>query len=205
MAHSRVLFFVFDPTQDNRFRDRMDDAGGAAGLAGSAGRQSRQEPVLQEAAARIRRHARLRQTEKHNRPLIVILTKYDLWMHLLEPMLTNEIEGEPWKPAAAGTSRNGVLHAVDVPRVERMSQVVRTLLQRLCPEIVSAAESFAHEVVYLPASAVGWSAEVNSQNGMMSIRPSDMRPVWATIPFLYALYRWSPGLIGGLNPKGGRR
>jgi len=198
MAHSRALFFVFDPTQDNRFRDRISDLAGAA--APGVRQQSRQEPVLQEAAARIRRHAKLRQTEKHNRPLIVILTKYDVWMHLLEPMLGDEIEGEPWKPAAPGDRSGSPLHAIDVPRVERMSTVVRALLLKLCPEVVAAAESFAKEVVYLPSSAVGWSAEVNSE-GMMSIRPSETRPVWVTIPFLYALYRWSPGLIGGLKPR----
>lgn len=200
MAHSRALFFVFDPTQDNRFRDRMSDT--SAATVPDAMRQSRQEPVLQEAAARIRRHAKLRQTEKHNRPLIVILTKYDLWMHLLEPLLSDEIDGEPWKPVAKSLHAGAPLHAIDVPRIERMSQVLRTLLLRLCPEVVAAAESFAREVVFLPSSAVGWSAEVDGSSGMMSIRPAETRPVWATIPFLYALYRWSPGLIGGLNPRG---
>jgi hypothetical protein len=50
-------------------------SGKQAGLLGKLtdGKVSRQEPVLQEAAARIRRYAKLRQTEKHNRPLIVIL------------------------------------------------------------------------------------------------------------------------------------
>src|SRR5690606_42033806 len=64
MAHSRVLYFVFDPTQDNRFRQEMADHVERA----SDDRISRQEPVLQEAAARIRRYAKLRQSEKHNRP-----------------------------------------------------------------------------------------------------------------------------------------
>ena len=49
----------------------------------AAAKLSRQEPILQEAAARVRRHTGLKQTEKHNRPLIVIVTKCDAWLHLI--------------------------------------------------------------------------------------------------------------------------
>lgn len=191
LAHSRALFFVFDPTQDNRFRNR-------AALADSSGgnlRIARQEPVLQEAAARIRRHTGLHSREKHNRPLIVILSKLDAWSHLLN----EDLPPEPIRPIRQ--SQNGqsgqsvMLHALDVSAVEHRSNVVRSVLTRLCPEIINAAEGFAKSVVYVPVSAVGWQTKVDEATGMLAIRPRDTQPHWVTVPLLYALCRWSPGLI----------
>jgi hypothetical protein len=37
----------------------------------------------------------------------------------------------------------------------------------------------------------------------MSIRPSQTRPFWVTVPFLYALCRWTPGLIPAIRRKDG--
>src|SRR6185312_6140025 len=68
MAQSRVLFFVFDPTQDARFQRLIsqDETAAAPTI-----RTMRQEPILQEAIARIRRFAGLKQSDKHKRPLVV--------------------------------------------------------------------------------------------------------------------------------------
>ena len=43
----------------------------------------RQETILSEAAQRVRRYAGLAQSQKHDRPLIVVVTKFDSWKHLL--------------------------------------------------------------------------------------------------------------------------
>lgn len=194
LAQSRVLLYVFDPTQDARFRKHCDEKLGPA----SAARISRQEPILQEAAARIRRYASLKQTEKHARPLVVILTKSDAWSHLLG----EDLPPEPWKLMPAGQVGTQMMarpfHAFDAPAVERRSQLARTLLLKLCPEIVNAAEGFATRVVYVPVSAVGWETSLNDRNGLLSIRPEDTRPHWVTAPYLYALYRANPGLIPSL-------
>ena len=45
-----------------------------------AGRTTRQESILLEAATRVRRYVGLPQNARHNRPLIVVLTKYDSWL-----------------------------------------------------------------------------------------------------------------------------
>lgn len=189
MARSRALFYVFDPTQDQRFRRACGHAGGADATA------SRQEPLLHEAASRIRRYAGLRQTEKHNRPLVVILTKFDVWSELLE----DSPGGEPWREVSGGRTRAGhsslAIHAIDQQQVEDRSRRTRKLLGQLCPEIVSAAEGFARDVVFVPVSAVGWNTGVDQSSGQLTIRPGEARPHWVTIPFLYALSRWTPGLI----------
>ncbi len=195
MAHSSVLFFVFDPTQDSRFQRKMTDSG--CGLA-TATRTMRQEPILQEAAARIRRYAGLRQSDKHNRPLVVILTKFDSWWRLVG----DESPENPWhevrQPNAA--IGDGVIGVLNHASVERQSQLAREVLLRTTPEIVTAAEGFAREVIYVPVSAVGWDVEVDTRTGQPAIRPNDAAPYWVTVPFLYGLSRSAPGLIPG-TPK----
>lgn len=183
LAHSRALLFVFDPMQDVRFRR-------AAHVDGPTQWLSRQEPILQEAAARIRRHAGLRHSEKYRRPLIVVLSKYDRWSALLN-------EDAPAEPIRA----SGAAFALDVDIVERRSRIVREVLRRLCPEIVHAAEDFCEEVLYVPTSAVGYKTEVDPTTGKDAIRPADVEPHWVTVPFLYALARTAAGLVSPLRKK----
>ncbi len=200
MALSRTLLYVFDPTQDARFRKSMDLLSTDSSEQISASRLSRQEPILQEAAARIRRYAKLRQTEKHQRPLIVILTKYDEWSHLLTPMVGEDDHSEPWKTVKGSNGKP--MAALDIPRIQRYSDFSRKLMQKACPDIVAAAENFAQEVIYIPASAVGWCTQNDQDSGLVAMRPAEAKPFWVTVPFLYSLYRCIPGLIPGLKRKG---
>lgn len=201
MAQSQALYFVFDPTQDSRFRAHIAPAAQAA-LSQQAGRSTRQEQVLQEAAARVRRYTGLRQTEKHDRPLIVVVTKYDAWSHLLEQLVGETVRSEPWRPVPSTVTPSGEINSLDLPRIDHYSQRLRALMQKFCPDIVAAAESFAREVIYMPASAVGWDTKFDERSGLLSIRPSQTHPFWVTTPFLYALCRWTPGLIPGIRRKG---
>ncbi|MGC1274168.1 MAG: hypothetical protein WBC44_10715 [Planctomycetaceae bacterium] len=187
LAHSRALLFVFDPTQDGRFRK-------AAGISGSAAQLSRQEPILQEAAARVRRHAGLRHSEKHQRPLIVVLSKYDRWSGLLN----EDVPPEPMRSLGPAAERS---FALDADRIEHRSKVVREILKRHCPEIVHAAEGFCEHVVYVPTSAVGEKAEVDTKTGQPAIRPADTEPHWVTVPFLYALASTAGNLVPSARRK----
>ncbi len=197
MAKSQALFFVFDPTQDSRILKHCDARIGRA----SAPKLSRQEPILQEAAARIRRHVGLKHTEKHSRPLIVIVTKCDAWLHLIEESPCPE----PWRQVPAGQSGERQidlpLQALDTAQIERRSQIVRQVLLTHCPEIVTAAEGFASQVTYIPVSALGWETQIDEATGQLAIRPEDTAPYWVTVPFLYALCRSVPGLIPSIFRK----
>src|SRR5439155_24218507 len=108
----------------------------------------RQEPILQEAAARIRRYAGLRQTERHRRPLIVILTKFDAWCQLLG----SDPPDDPWLEVRGADSRgNGYsagLCGLDVAAVEHQSKLARVLLLKLSPDTVTGAEGSAEDVLY---------------------------------------------------------
>jgi hypothetical protein len=183
LAHSRLLLFLFDPTQDQRFR-KLGQEKCLGDWTMTSGRNDRQEIVLQEAAVRVRRHTGLAQTAKYSRPLIVVLTKCDAWGELLEDQ---RIE-EPWVP-------HKDLFALDLDRIESLSAALRALLLRVCPEVVAAAESFAEHVVYVAASALGRSPAPHPVNGVKSIRPSEIQPKGVTTGLLYGLCGTLRGLI----------
>ena len=194
LAQSRVLFFVFDPTQDARFQRAIGQFGHSRT---QAIRTMRQEPILQEAIARIRRFAGLSHTEKHKRPLVVILTKFDLWWRLLE----SDPCPDPWQPVRTAPDSTASIYAFDGQAVEQQSARARDVLLKIAPEIVTAAENFAEEVTFVPVTSVGWRVLIDEKSGLPAIKPSEAAPYWATVPFLYGLTRTVPGLIPTIARK----
>jgi hypothetical protein len=185
LAQSRALLFVLDPTQDQGFQTAIRSLGQDQTALGK-GRTSRQDVILHEASARIRRLAGLAHTQKHHHPLIVVLTKVDQWAALL----TDQDPSEPWRKLP------GMNHySLDIERIEQQSERLRQLLMKFSPEIALAAEGFASEVIFIPTSALGDRVEVDPETGLLGIRPQNIRPRWVTIPFLYALARTLPGLV----------
>jgi hypothetical protein len=196
LALSRVLLFLFDPTQDMRFRRLCSGKTSDPQMMERAERFQRERPVRQEtvlaeAAQRVRRYAGLAQNQKHSRPLIVVVTKFDSWRALFKGDL-------PAAWVAHGSCRRT---AVNSRAIEEVSQVLRSLLWQVSPEIVSAAESFAAQVLYVPVSATGCNPESDPATGALGFRPADMKPVWAEVPMLYALSHWVPGLVPYLKPR----
>ncbi len=137
-----------------------------------------------EAADRVRRALGFSQNDRHQRPLIVVVTKADAWGHLLQ---------EP-HPRAPWRGKNG-LAGLEVEWIDQRSAELRSLLVRVCPEVVRAAESFADNVVYIPVSALGREPVADPTQNVNAIRPVDIQPSWVTTPLLYGLCRWLPGLI----------
>ena len=60
---------------------------------------------------------------------------------------------------------------------------------------MTAAESFAKEVVYIPVSSLGGQVELDLHSGLPGIRPKSIRPHWVVVPVLYAISRVLPALI----------
>lgn len=189
LAKSRVLWFLFDPTQNARFREQCRSLSQDPQLRGLA-RTQRQEVLLNEAADRIRRYSGLGAGEKHDRPLIVLVSKADIWSQLLGVQLSRE-------PLATDPGDRS-LSAVDVDRVEKVSAGLRELLFTLTPEFVAAAEDFCRHVVYIPVSALGRGPEIDD-HGSLGIRPRDIQPQWVTVPALYMLAKWANGWIPGVH------
>lgn len=194
LAQSRALLFVFDPTQSQRFRAALRARGAELRKVGADQRLRRQELILNEAAARVRRHAGLGQSDRHDRPLIVVVTKWDQWTMLFPA----DDDAPPWKKVLPDAN---VPAGLDVDRINDRSRQLRKLLVEFCPEVVAAAEGFAKEVLYVAVSALGPNVELDPATGAAGIRPERIEPQWVTVPFLYALTRILPGLIPRLKRK----
>ncbi len=187
LARSRAVLFLFDPTQDPRFRSASRTSAPTSGASAgpqAAGRLSRQETILNEAAARIRRYAGLPHTSPVNRPLVVVLSKLDEWNHLLD----TEAKGDPWRTQDQVTG-------VNMDRIEHLSKLLRRILHHYCPETVAAAESFSREVTYIAVSSLGPNIQVDPVTGLSAIRPADIQPIWVTAPLLYCISLESSRLI----------
>jgi hypothetical protein len=189
LAQSRAILFLFDTTQDTRW-SAAARAGRAAGPDRRPGKMTRQETVFSEATARIRRHTAMSHGTKYDRPVIIVLPKFDEWSH----MQKEDISTEPWKT-------QGNITGIDVERIERLSSRLRELLMQHCPEIVLSAEGFAQSVTYIAVSSLGSSVEIDPASGLAGIRPAAIKPAWAAVPLLYALSRVAPALIPRLVRK----
>lgn len=185
---SRALFFLFDPTQDPDFRRACGNQSQDPQMAERA-RTYRQELILLEAADRVRRHSGLAQSARHSRPLIVIVTKYDAWRSLLGPERQQLDTKQVLRQGANG------LCAIHLDEVEDVSREVRAVLMKYRREFVSAAEGFCQEVIYIPVSALGGPPTVDATTGQLCVRPGSIQPIWAEVPFIYALARWMQGLV----------
>ena len=194
LAKSHIIFMFFDPTQDPRFRDECDsddpqltDRTGPDGNVASV--TIRQETLLQEAGVKVRRYMGIAPNKPMDKPLIVVVSKFDVWANMLDISM----DGEPFRP---GNGRWPML--LDVDRVDDVSNGIRHLLRRLCPEFVATAENLSTSVRYIPTSALGTSPELAKRDDgryMLGIRPRNISPQWVTVPLLYCLCKWARGLI----------
>ena len=147
----------------------------------------RQDQVLLEAARRIRARTGLAEHQKSTRPLIVVTTKYDAWS-----VLTNNAELKT-SSIIRGTAAG--IGGLDMAKVQRVSAQVRQILTECAPEIVVAADAFSSDVTFLPVSSLGHRPVLDEASGMLGVKPSQVRPMWAEIPLLYAIHRSVEGLI----------
>lgn len=198
LAKSKVLIFLFDPTQHPGFREHCRSFSQDPQLYGAA-RTLRQETILTEAASRVRRYTGLSPKRKHERPLLVVVSKADIWA----PLLDADMETEPLLPDPAQPNSSHGL--VDLPRIEGTSAALRRMLLQWTPEVVAAAEDFCRHIVYIPSSALGRGPEMQQETGMLGIRPKDIRPKWAAVPILYMFAKWGDGAIPAVKPPPSNR
>jgi hypothetical protein len=194
LSRSNVMFMFFDPTQDPRFYEltqshdpqlagplRPDQDVPSVGL--------RQETLLREVTVRVRRYLGLPQDHRRKKPLIVVLSKADIWADAIGGVIDEE-------PFAPGRGPWPLL--MDVQKVDEVSNKIRELFVKYCPEFVATAEIFSSAVTYIPASALGTSPTVieRGDQRMYGVCPRDVKPKWATVPLLYCLAKYVTGMIG---------
>ncbi len=190
LAKSRSIVFVYDPTQNLKFRDECRRFSDAPQLDGPMPSQ-RQEAIFIEAASRVRKYTGLPTNRRYKKPLIVVVSKYDLWKPLLED--PDLLRGEP-------IIGSGQRASLDLDRIQEVSSVVRELLRRFAPEMVLAAEAFCSNVTYIPFSSLGRAPSLREADGALGIRAGNISPKWVTVPVLYALGKVWPGLINTRRP-----
>jgi len=197
VACSKVLMFIYDPIQDPRIREACRDLSKDPQLGRYAHTQL-QSTILTEAAVRVRLHANMPAHSKLDQPLIVLVSKSDIW----EGLIDEDLASDPY--VRTEDSPDG-LARIDLRRVKRVSRKVRHFLRDLAPEFVAAAEDCCKEVVYMPVSALGCSPSAQRSSGpgkdndMLVIRPRDIKPRWATVPVVYAFTVWATGLVRKMN------
>ena len=172
LLHSDTFLFLFDPTKDARFRARLESADPqlAKGV-----RVQRQEILLTETINRLSKYSGMRAGRKTSRTLVVVVSKCDVWKELLSLKLP--VEPWAWEPEYNTCG-------LDMDTVKNVSFATRHLLEEVCPELVSTAEAFAGNVLYVPVSALGGSPEREPTTSMLGIRPKDIQPIWTMVPML---------------------
>jgi hypothetical protein len=199
LVESSLLMFLFDPMQHQPFRHLFgDDVPSDPPME----KTTRQDQILIEVGNRIRRFKGMRDTDRYDRPLIVIVTKLDIWFSKLEELSKSKWSDvkEAWKFDA--TTRSGSVVLI-LDRIEKVSKAIRSFLMKTTPEIVTAAESLSKSVTYIGASALGVSParhpEKKDRAGQKawSIRPMDVAPFNVETPILFGLNQQFKGLVPG--------
>jgi hypothetical protein len=187
LARSAILVMLFDPMQEPRLKGlfRSDDPQLVHGLRPDAGPAVvvRHETLLKEAAVRMRRYLGISQTARLQKPLIVIVPKFDIFDGIPGVSITEE----PY----SGLKEKGPVR-LKLADVEQASERIRDILKEHCPDFVATAESTSELVRYIPVSSFGRSPELIQQGNQKGygIRPQDIRSQWVTVPLLYCFCRW---------------
>lgn len=186
MARSSCMMFVYDPTQEPEFRKQLQKVSSDEQVRDTSV-LSRQEVLLAEAAKRVKVYRGLHSAALHDRPLLVLVNKYDAWQKLVG----DKRLGDPW-----ATHSSGKFSVLRVDAIHRISAMVREVLRTYTPAIVSTAESFVdpRRVLYLPVSATGGAPE-RTESGGYAHRAGKIRPMWVDVPMLYVLSQY--GRSGG--------
>lgn len=191
LTRSQVWIYVFDPTADPRFRSLIQQMyqnnSGDISYALSP-RAERQDTVLLEAVARVRRLTRLSAGEQLDKLLVVAVSKADVWYPLIRE---DRLYEQPWSQVRG-------LAGIDSDRIVRRSTLLEKLLSSYCPEVVGATRSNFTRVAYVPISALGRLPQpVRGHDGRIvpAVRPQEVRPWGVEVPFLLGLAHALPNSL----------
>ena len=171
ILRAQGLLFMFDPTADPRFDKVIDSSMQDKVLKTSY----QQQKILTETIDRIRKNIGLNVTERFDKPVVIGLSKADLLTDYLKQKQIN------LKTSPFVWLKKKKLAALNLSRVNDVSDQIRALFYELAPEFVNTIESFAETVVYLPVSPIGHQPDIKGVN------PHDINPLWVEIPFIFML------------------
>lgn len=179
--------FCFDPTQDPRIRKAVKGKTNDYQMIESPV-TARQESVLNEMLNRIRRHSGLGPKDQVTKPLIIVCTKFDAWSCLLKKL------PQPWV-----YNQKYQCHELNMDVVTSLSDRLRKLLLKYCPEIVTTAMSLSSRVFFIPVSATGVSPQLTEDGNDYMINTDEINPLWCEVPVLLAMGYRAPKLIQAVS------
>ena len=185
LIHADSITFLYDPLKDSRFSASCNQADPQLRQQGNGRNQL---ILLNEMITRIRKYLGMGIKEKYNKPLIVVIPKYDTWESIF-PFPLRELEFIYYNSEKMCSYLNvGVVMAV--------SFMMREVLTKVAPDLVATSENFFESVYFIPMSALGSIPERDAHN-VIGIKPSKISPVWAEVPML--LQFWLSGMIPAVN------
>jgi len=190
-----LLILLFDPLQERGFfaEIRKTRPGMTAPIADG---RTPQDRAFAEAASSILAGSRNGVSTRTSIPVIVAVTKMDLWQTSVAPMSNRDYI----VPPAVGERTS----TLDPRPIRQRSAEIRSLMNRICPAVVSNAESISTDVTYIGVSALGTSpqpmASTSWQQSMAEevptgVCPRDIEPQDAELPLVYGLSLTIPGLF----------
>lgn len=188
-SRSDSLIFLFDPTQHAPVRAQLQELSSDPQLA-LRGRSYTQSEVLDEVLERVRLRRGVAGIDRIKVPLIIGVTKSDVW--------EKSLDGDPL-PEDVDLVGDSGQPSVDMQAIDEISSRVRAWLRKSCPEIVHAAENQVERVYYIPTSSQGTSPELNPESSAFEVKPSTISPRMADTPLLLALHFTTPRLLPGRN------
>jgi hypothetical protein len=185
LRYCDIVFFVFDPLQDQDFRHALRDLTDDPQVEyfENEGRNRPQDEILQAVANQMKRLRGLSGTKKIDVPLIVVVQKHDAWKGLL-PAHVKFDDSSISMFEDAGTC------GVDYPELNRISLHMREFLNGISPTFVATAEAAFGTVRYFPVSASGCSPTLNDSTAQQVFRAGEIKPWRVTDPMLWILQRF---------------
>jgi len=194
LRYCDIVFFVFDPLQDQDFRHKLRDVSDDPQLEffETQGRNRPQDEILQAVANQMKRLRGVAGPKKLDVPLIVVVQKYDAWKDLL-PSHVKFDDSSVAMYEDAGTS------GVDFAELNRISLHMREFLNGVSPTFIATAEAAFATVRYLPVSASGCSPTLDESTAAQVFRAGEIKPWRVTDPMLWLLQRF--GLVRKARSK----
>ncbi len=178
LRRSNALLFLFDPTQHVPLRSHLQEISSDPQLSAN-GRNYSQAQVLDEVLERVRRRRGVAGVDRITIPLIVAVTKLDVW--------EKSLGGDPLPDNIPLVNKSG-RPAVDMEMMTAISSRLREWLRSVCPEIVHGAESQVEKVFYVPTSSQGTSPQLNEESKILMVKPSSISPRMPDAPLLLAMH-----------------
>ena len=177
LVHSDGIIFLYDPLKDIRLRQgcSSDDPQ----ISKNAANITNQMTIFTEMVARIHKYSNLKANEKYDKPLIMVIPKYDAWKDSF-PLDVEKLDLITYDQDMSPFLNMDIICAV--------SFCLRKYLLEVAPEIVGLAEGFSKRVYFIPSSALGRMPEFDEEKSLIGIKPDHISPIWAEVPFLLQLH-----------------